>query len=221
MWRLNAWYLQDNEYTLEIRDHLAQYFELNLGTVRSPGIIWAACKVTLRGRAKCLLRSREFARDSRVSELEAEALNLERHQTTSSSASTLRQLTRVREEIRHLVLESAKHLWRASAAQIYGWGDKNGKLLHWLAIRPLANRIIPEIRDDSGALATTPVEIAQSFASYYARLYAEQPRPTIERESPLLNDITLSRVSQTARSRMDEAISLTEITSAIASLASG
>ncbi|KAJ1161341.1 hypothetical protein NDU88_001828 [Pleurodeles waltl] len=185
------------------------------------GIIWAACKATLRGHAKCLLRTRERAQDSRVSELEAEALNLERQQTTSSSASILRQITRVREEISHLVLESAKHLWRASAARVYGWGDKNGKLLHWLATRPLANRIIPEIRDDSGALSKTPIEIAQSFASYYACLYAEHPRPTIERESPLLNDITLSRVSQAARSRMDETISLAEIVSAIASLASG
>ncbi|KAJ1155452.1 hypothetical protein NDU88_008182 [Pleurodeles waltl] len=221
VWRLNAWLLQDDDYTLEIRDRLTQYFEQNAGTVQSSGTIWAAYMATLRGHAKCLLRAPERTRDSRMSELEAEALKLERQQTTLSEVSVLRQLTRVREEIKHLALESAKHMWRASSARIYGWGDKNGKLLHWLATRPLANRIIPEIRDDTGILLKTPIEIAQSFASYYARLYAEHPRPAVEKASPLLNDITLARVSQATKDRLDEALDLTEITNAIASLASG
>ncbi|KAJ1155329.1 hypothetical protein NDU88_008059 [Pleurodeles waltl] len=221
IWRLNAWNLQDNDYTQEIKNHLTQYFELNLGSVQSPGTLWAACKATLRGQAKYLLRSRERARDSQLSKLETKALILERQQMTSESASVLRQLTRVREEIKHTALESEKHIWRASAARIYGWGDKNGKLLHWLATRPLANRVIPEIMEDSGSLSKTPIEIAQRFASYYTRLYAEHPRPTAEKESPLLNGITLPSVPLAIRDRIDEPIDLAEVISAITSLAPG
>ncbi|KAJ1164603.1 hypothetical protein NDU88_005039 [Pleurodeles waltl] len=221
VWRLNAWYLQDKDYTQEIRNQLTQYFDLNLGSVRSPGSLWAACKATLRGHAKYLLRTRERDRNSQISDLEARALRLERQQMTSSSAAALRQLTMVREEIKHIMLDSARCIWRASVARIYGWGDKNGKLLHWLAARPLASRVIPEILEPSDALSRTPAEIAQSFASYYAHLYAMHPRPAIEKETPLLNEITLPRISLEARDRLDETISLAEITSAISSLASG
>ncbi|KAJ1140101.1 hypothetical protein NDU88_006461, partial [Pleurodeles waltl] len=63
MWRMNAWYLQNNDFTLEIRDHLTQYFEQNLGSVKSPGTVWAACKATLRGYAKYRVRARKWARD--------------------------------------------------------------------------------------------------------------------------------------------------------------
>ncbi|KAJ1091737.1 hypothetical protein NDU88_004854, partial [Pleurodeles waltl] len=126
MWRLNAWHLQDKDYTQELRNHLSQYFELNVGSVQSPGIIWAACKATLRGHAKHILWSRERDQNSQISVMETEALRLDRQHVNSASASTMRRLTRVREDIKHMMLESAKHMWRASAARIYGWGDKNG-----------------------------------------------------------------------------------------------
>ncbi|KAJ1119450.1 hypothetical protein NDU88_007635 [Pleurodeles waltl] len=221
VWRLNAWHLQDTEYTQEIRLHLDQYFELNEGSVRSPGMLWAACKATIRGHARSILRSRERDQNSQITELENKARRLECQHKNLASASTMRKLTRVREDIKHIMLDSAKHMWRASAGRIYGWGDKNGKLLHWLATRPMANRIIPEILDDSGTLVKTAVEIAHSFASYYARLYARHPRPAVERESPLLNEITFPGVTPEVRDRLDEAIGLVEVCNAISGLASG
>lgn len=101
----------------------------------------------------------------------------------------------LQEEIRHHSLEVAKQIWRASTAHIYGWGDKNSKLLHWLASRPLAGRIIPEVEDNCGRMCCSSLATALVFADHYATLYAAAPRSETEKTIPLIDDIPLPKIS--------------------------
>ncbi|KAJ1203016.1 hypothetical protein NDU88_006811 [Pleurodeles waltl] len=82
-------------------------------------------------------------------------------------------------------------------------------------VHPGAGRVIPKIIDESGARSTSPSDIAQSFATYYVRLYDERLRPQMEREAPL------PRLSLTERCGLDETIGLEEVVEAIANLAAG
>ncbi|KAJ1140004.1 hypothetical protein NDU88_006365 [Pleurodeles waltl] len=85
----------------------------------------------------------------------------------------------------------------------------------------MANRIVPEIIDDSGAPSRTPYEIAQSFATYYRELYEERPRPWVEREAPLLQEVSFPVISARERRDLDEPLDLQEVAEAFLGLAAG
>ncbi|KAJ1192476.1 hypothetical protein NDU88_001783 [Pleurodeles waltl] len=220
VWRLNAWHLQDGDYVETLREELTHYFMNNLWSVPSSGSIWTACKATLSGHAKHLLQVQECVKSQQVADLKSQALCLEMQLSYTTNASITRHLGLIREEIHHLTLETAKHMWHASTARVYGWGDKSRKLIHWLATQPLAGRVVPEIVNDSGPTSQTPQDIAQSFATYYTRLYAEHARPQLEREVPLLRDLFFPRISAAERHDLDEPIALEEVRAAISALAS-
>ncbi|KAJ1213209.1 hypothetical protein NDU88_000847 [Pleurodeles waltl] len=83
----------------------------------------------------------------------------------------------------------------------------------------MANRIVPEVIDDSGAISRTPYEIAQSFATYYRKLCEERPRPQVEREAPLLEEVSFPVILTKEKQDLDGPLGLQEVEEAISGLA--
>ena len=58
-WRLNVWFLQDPKITGLLKTDIQQYFQLNVGSFESPGLLSVASKATIRGAAKDHVRGQE------------------------------------------------------------------------------------------------------------------------------------------------------------------
>lgn len=159
----------------QVGEELRHYFEANHGSVSSPNILREAGKATSRGFAKSRLEHKRQQQDSQLTHLEAQAALIETQPREGRSEAQVRRLAFLRDEIPQAFLEAAKLLWRSSVARMYGWGDENVKLLHWLATYPMANRIIPEMLHANGAIHQTPAGVAHCFADYCTTLYTAQP----------------------------------------------
>lgn len=119
IWRLNAWFLQDERFKEALGLELHHFFQTNCGLVPSPDVVWEPGKATLRGVARGLVYAGRAEQTARLTRLEAQATRLEMVSATAPTARSSRLLMALRDEIQHISLESAKALWRSSVARVY------------------------------------------------------------------------------------------------------
>ncbi|KAJ1186593.1 hypothetical protein NDU88_003374 [Pleurodeles waltl] len=110
MCRLNAWCLQDKKYTKALANKFCAYFQTNVGAVESAGVLWAACKATIRGHARGILRRKEKDKLHQTTQLEAHALCLEIRLPEDSQEEIACQLELTHAKIAHLSLEQVHQL---------------------------------------------------------------------------------------------------------------
>ena len=108
-------------------------------------------------------------------------------------------------------MEEAQQYWRTSTQRVYDQGDKNGKLLYWLALYDQPPTIVPAIKDCTGPSRSQTEEIAGVFADYYRALYAAQPRLGDEEILVFLEDIALPSLSRNLNKSLNKPISLNTI----------
>ncbi|KAJ1108813.1 hypothetical protein NDU88_006183 [Pleurodeles waltl] len=149
----------------------------NKGSVASTGTLWVANKSSLRGVTKGCVRRREAQQSQRITVLEGEMANLECRARQLDGEELRRQLAFLRAELWQVSLVQARQCWQASTQRVYELGDMTGKLLYQLATRDVSARVVPLIRDLTGAIREDLLAIAHTFASYYVDLYAQVPSP--------------------------------------------
>ena len=215
MWRFNAWYCRDVVLMNKLKIEIAQYFLANEHSVISPGTLWAAGKATVRGVAKALVRQQERDKLHHITTLEERILRAEIRIGSGETGAVERQLALDRSTLTQTLLEEAKTHWRASTQRVYASGDKNGKLLYWLAAGNKTSQIVPSVVDGQGILQSRSSEIVTSFAAYYKKLYAPGARSNAELERPLLGDIPLPRLARAAANSLEAPFTLEEVERAI------
>ena len=67
----------------------------------------------------------------------------------------------------------ARACWRASTQRVYESGDKNGRLLYWWVAGQCTSQIVPSVLNESGELCSETPAVAEAFALFYKKLYAE------------------------------------------------
>ena len=132
-----------------------------------------------------------------------------------------RQLALDRSSLGQIQMEEARACWRASTQRVYESGNKNGKLLYWLATGPKASPIIPFILDEKGEKHEKAIHIAQIFATYYKELYAKRPRSRAEMERSIVWDFSLPTLTPSQAARLDLPITVDEINEATRAIKSG
>ena len=221
MWRLNAWFLQDPKFIELLKKDIHQFFQLNNGSVESTATLWAAGKATIRGYAKAHIRRQERDKSAQLNDLELKILQAEKRIGQGENGTWERQLALDRASLVQIQMEEAKAWWRASTQRVYECGDKNGKLLYWLAAGSRASPIIPSVMDEKGEMCVKAPDIAATFARFYKKLYAKRPRSPREVERSIVWDFSLPQLSEAYAKRLDLPIDMEEIAEALREIKPG
>ena len=221
MWRLNAWHINNEGLVDRLKREIVHYFQTNIDSVDSSRVLWAAGKATIRGIAKAYIRKQERDKTQHIAELEAKILRLELRTGAGETGLIDRQLSIHRTNLIQIQLEEAKMHWWASTQRVYDRGDKNGKLLYWLAADSRPSQIIPYVLDRSGTPRYQTEDIAATFAEYYKTLYTAQPRSDREIERPMIMDLPLPCLSRIASQSLENPFTIEEIGKATRDMKTG
>ncbi|KAJ1218050.1 hypothetical protein NDU88_005636 [Pleurodeles waltl] len=126
----SEWYLKDPNCVDFVDQELGNYFRENSRSVASPVTLWAAGKTSLRGIIKEYVRQQEARQAQLINGFESRIADLEHWVKRSDGHDLRRQLALLPEEFRQASLAQVR---QASTQRVYELGDKNRKLLYWLA----------------------------------------------------------------------------------------
>lgn len=129
IWRVNAQVLSSPQNTSIISKHLWEYFQMNLDTVSNPFTVWCAHKAFIRGILIQLCSRIKRQRSSQFEKLLGEIRILESTNKKNPSQSTCATLSKLRTDLRSLLIERHDKYIRALRLTQYSSGNKAGKFL--------------------------------------------------------------------------------------------
>lgn len=128
-WQLNKSLFSNPAKTKEIDDALKEYFRLNYLDDTSPGILWAAHKVTIRGTLIRMATHIKKERQMDILPLEKTFATLKSKHKKNPSKTLLDRVDATRLELNlTLTAKVEKHI-RWSGAKFYSQKDKIGSML--------------------------------------------------------------------------------------------
>lgn len=195
-WRMSPWLLKDAEYQEMIHKSSIEYFSLNAGTTQSPLILWEALKPTIRGADISYCTGEKRRKLEHITYLEDQQRALQDSLVHKSNAGTQRTLLHIQRQLHQTLMDTAKEAGLATQHRIYHWGDKSGQMLR-LCQAKVAPAQIPLLRSPTGALHTSPTDIAQALAAVYADLYSCHDTVAEPLIDDFLTDIPPKRLSDT------------------------
>lgn len=127
---------------------------------------------------------------------------------------TLRELSLLRVDL-------TKKSMLACAQRVFEYGDKNDRLLAWLAKGQYATTHVGRLRNADGALLTTPGAISNRFLQFYQQLYSTRADYTATNLSEYLDLIPLPALNSDQSKALDEDITLEEFQTAMSCMQAG
>lgn len=104
---------------------------------------------------------------------------------------------------------------------MFEFGDKNGRLLAWLARGQTSSTHIAGIRDGGGQLITSPEDINDRFSQFYQEVYSSRNRYSSADLQDYLDGIAFPTLAKEYRKNLEADITLEEVQAAIVGLQSG
>ena len=126
-----------------------------------------------------------------------------------------------RAQYRDIETRLARLDFKQFTAKLYKEGDRSGRLLAWLIREDPARAPIGAIRDPSGQVINSQIDIKTTFAEYYRSLYSEPDPPDQQSINQYVKAIRLPILSLEQLKDLEEPIHPSEIHRAIQQLARG
>ena len=114
-----------------------------------------------------------------------------------------------------LTTSDAERLIVRSRATYYEHGDKPSKLLAHQLKRQTTSRLIPQIKDSSGAVVSVPTSINDIFRDFYFSLYESESSSDTTKMTYFLQNLDIPKVDPTTANKLDTPLKLEEIKSSI------
>ncbi|KAJ1109003.1 hypothetical protein NDU88_006373 [Pleurodeles waltl] len=142
MWRLPSGALRDKVFREEVREAIRLFFAENRGSVGSPGTLWEAFKVVIRG--VCLSKQHGIVKALRreMADIERRLGELERRLAATWSSEVLAEIRREVSLHEEASLREVCFFGRHAQARRYGEGEKAGRTLAGLLRRPWASNYV-------------------------------------------------------------------------------
>ncbi|KAJ1130566.1 hypothetical protein NDU88_008917 [Pleurodeles waltl] len=220
-WRLDRWYLQLDKFRDLCRQGSKQYYIENCGSGTSWKVVWEAQKACLRDQIISYVKGHREKNRQKIQDLEGSILDLEDHLASPPQDHLLCELAHMQTLLRQELTQVAREAWKTTRSQIYKWGDKASKTLHWLCTPRVALAAIPYLQMRDGLRVMGHGLMAQAFADYYQYLYRadrEGPHSDLPR---FVQDLPVSSLSVDDRASLKEDISVEELRAALAQLNPG
>lgn len=105
-----------------------------------------------------------------------------------------------------------------SRSRCYEHGDKSGRLLAHQLRRQAASRLIPRIKDSSGALQEDPDIVNSVFSSFYESLYKSELSSAPAYMHRFLDELQFPSINPESVNQLDSALTIQEINLALQSM---
>lgn len=218
---INPWFLHNPTSRKQISQSIEHYFQENSGTVDSPTVLWEAFKTVIRGEALSAITGQRKEKEAQLLTIESDLLTLERDAQMSDNPEVQHRMQLKATEYKALVTDAAKQLARQREGRLYDQGDKAGKLIAWLDKKRATQRVVSELRTESGTLLTELQEIASEFAAHYRRVYTTGSMLPEEDSRTLLADIKMPTLSEQDKESLEGALTVDELAKGIKELRPG
>lgn len=177
--RANSQVFESPQYASHIEDSLREFFMMNAGSVSDPSMVWCAHKAFIRGIIIKLCAHLKRQRALWLDQLLSEIRLLEPLNKSNPSSSIAHKLSKLRSDLRDLLIEQQDKYFRALKLSHYSAGNKAGKFLaNRLKARRVKNKIAYLLDPVTNSKIMNLQEIADSFARYYSSLYNLKDDPT-------------------------------------------
>ena len=156
-----------------------------------------------------------------MNELDTEIRELERAVCLDNSVPTKQKLLALRAEYEELSTQNAEDSLLRLKQTFYEQGGKPSRLLAWQIKKLNTERAINAIRNEKGVITTDPLEINQTFVSFYKTLYqSKYPAESID-QNTFLDGLEIPTIPENTKLRLDKELDATDIVTAIGYMKNG
>ncbi|KAJ1217657.1 hypothetical protein NDU88_005250 [Pleurodeles waltl] len=215
-WRFQAEALQDQAFAELLKESISQYWDINAMSATTRATEWDAHKVVVRG--VCISSTWRVRRS-----LQAEIGKLEKELRAAEIAVALGEIPHTVLKERRLKYNDADsklrcHDYNYHLTRLQTEGDGSSRMLAWLLREDRQQSPIGAIRVGAHDMATTQVEINETFRKYYSNLYTKRTSCTASQLEAFLTDSLLPQLSQTDREKIETPMTMDEIELALTQL---
>ena len=219
-WRLHPKWLQDSDFIKFVGEHIDIYFAINTHQT-SAAIRWEAFKAYIRGQMISFTSSKFNKFKQKMHELDSKISRLERVSSIDNSVETKQELFALKAEYEELSTLKAENSLIRLKQTFYDQGEKPGKVLAWQIKKLNSERAINAIRNEQGVITTDPLEINNTFVSFYKTLYqSEYPINSGNRNS-FLDRLDIPCIPEDTKLELDKDLNLENISIAILNMKGG
>lgn len=173
----------------------------------APEIKWDAFKAWIRGEYIACISSVQREATRSLGNLE-EAERLERIYVDSPTELNYHSWQLVLREFSLYRVEQSKKSILHSAQRVFKYGDKNGRLLAWLARGQVSSTHIANIQDEGGQLITSPEGINARFSQFFRYVYSSRAHYSPSELQSYLDHIVFPLLEDSSREALETDITL-------------
>lgn len=178
-WKLNESILSDRIRVTEINKALLEYFALNDVGDTSAEVLWAAHKVTIKGKIIQIASQFKRERKADIVKLEQAYSSLKAQHKRNPSGIIISQLDAARLDLNLALTARAEKQIQWSRVRFYTQKDKLGPMLA-TKLSPRAKiHSLPKILTHGQTTTSDPTKILVAFKDFYNKLYSSLNRATI------------------------------------------
>ena len=209
-WRFNTLLLSDDAFNAFIMSSIDDFIAINKDDSVSYSLLWELLKAYLRGQIISYSAHRN-TRKARLTELLTKIWDIDGQNAINPSQSLVKQRYDLQAELDLLTTSDTERLPDRSRATYYENGDKPSKLLAHQLKRQTTSRLIPHIKDSSGAVVSDPTSINDIFRDFYFSLYGSESSSDMTEITSFLQHLDIPKVDPTTANELDTPLNLEEI----------
>lgn len=219
-WRLSKYWIMDPDIQEEMPEELCNFWNGNAGSA-GPLVVWDTLKPWLRGSYMARIAAKKRRSVQSLRHLEEQARLREADYVRAPNQGTYVPWQDTLREMSLLRVELTKKAMLDSAQRVFEFGDKNGRLLAWLAKGQHAVTHIGRVRDLDGRILTDSADINARFLTFYQTLYSSRATFLTSELIEYLNLIPLPSLETAKSEDLDRDISLEEVQEALRCMLAG
>lgn len=219
-WRFNTSLLSDEKFHKFITSAIEDFIALNQSDSEpiSKALLWESLKAFLRGQIISYSAHIRKLRMSNIQKLSSDLESVDQQLATAPSDDLSRRRVVLQTELDLITTNEAERLLLHSRSRYYEHGDKSGRLLAHQLRRQVASRLIPRIKDGSGALQEDPVVINSVFSSFYESLYKSEFSSDPTDMHKFLDELQFPSINPELVNQLDSALTIQELNLALQSM---
>lgn len=198
VWRLSGGWIADPEIQEAMPEALCNFWIDNTESV-NPRILWDSFKACLRGEYIKRIAQQKRQSVQSLPQLEEQAKLCEAEFVRDPVQNRYIAWQDVLRDLSLLRLDLTKKSMIDSAQRVFEYGDKNGRLLAWLARGQHLVTHIGRLRGPEDRLLTLQADINEQFLRFYQTLYASRVSYSDSELSQYLDQIQLPTLAAEKR----------------------
>lgn len=220
-WRFNTSLLANQQFIEFMNAHLDTFSAVHQDSTVCPLIVWDTLKAYIRGMIIAFSSSLKAKTKDELQYIEQQIKKLEKHHCVSKDPAVLCQLDNLKMKYNNINTHFIELNILKTKQRSVEQGEMAGKLLAWQIKKESEDRAILRIKGADGCVIMDPVEINDTFKSFYSELYESECHCSEETLNTFLKDIPLPSLTTERRSQLDKDITSEEILKAMYSLQKG